>query len=198
MLKIKKIIGGSLEANGYVIYHNDNGEAFIIDPGYNAKRFTDFAKEHNLKIKGILLTHNHYDHVGAVEKLRGDINSPVYMHRADLPGYGGEVDEVLEGGETLLLDSEKINVIHTPGHSRGGVCYFCPESKLVFTGDTIFNIDIGRTDLKGDGEPYVMKDTMNNIVNKWKNDITIYPGHGDSANMKFVRANNREFTDALD
>ena len=198
MIKIKRFIGGALEANGYVIYHHDGGQGYIIDPGYNAGWYKDFLVEHDLHIKAILLTHHHYDHVGAVDKLRGDLNCPVYLHRADLPMYKGEVDRVLDGGEVLSFDDEELVVIHSPGHTKGGVCYFSERSRVVFTGDTIFNVDIGRTDLPGDGEPYVMKDTMNNVVNKWDNDIVIYPGHGDSANMKYVRKHNFEFIEALD
>lgn len=198
MIKIKRFIGGSLEANGYIIYDKEGGDAYIIDPGYNAKWYTEFLAEHGLNAKGILLTHKHHDHVGASQKLRNDLGIPLYLHRADLPGYSGEVDIFLEDGQIITLGDEEIRVIHSPGHTKGGVCFYIEKSKLVFTGDTIFNVDIGRTDISGEGEPYVMKDTMNNIINKWTNDITIYPGHGDHANMKFVRANNREFTDALD
>lgn len=196
-MKIQRLIGGSLEANGYIVFHHDGGEAFIIDPGYNGGKFIDFVKEHNLNVKGILLTHHHYDHVGAVEKVRTTLNVPVYLSRADTDQYKNTVDNILEGGETLKFDDEELKVINTPGHTAGGVCFFSEKSKVVFTGDTIFNIDIGRTDF-ADGSPWDMKDTMNNVINKWDNDIVIYPGHGDSANMKFVRAHNLEFIEALD
>lgn len=197
-MKIKRFINGALEANGYVIYEKNGGQAFIIDPGYNGKIYEDFVNEHNLELLGILLTHHHYDHIGAVEKIKSDTRVPVYLHRGDLPMYKGDVDIVLDGGEVIKFDNEELKVVHTPGHTKGGVCFLSEKSKVIFTGDTIFNVDIGRTDLPDDGEPYVMKDTMNDIVNTWSNEMTIYPGHGDSANMKFVRAHNTEFTDALD
>lgn len=196
-MKIERLIGGSLEANGYIIYHQDGGEAFIIDPGYNPSRFIDFVETHNLKVKGILLTHHHYDHVGAVEKVKSTLGVPVYIHRADLNEYKRNADILLDGGETLTFDDEELTVLSTPGHTAGGVCFFSEKSKVVFTGDTIFNVDIGRTDF-ANGSPWDMKDTMNDVINKWGNDIVIYPGHGDSANMKFVRAHNTEFIEALD
>lgn len=196
-MKIERLIGGSLEANGYIIYDKDGGEAFIIDPGYNANRYIDFVKEHNLNVKGILLTHHHYDHVGAVDKVKNTLGVPVYIHRADLNEYKRNADILLDGGETLTFGDEELTVLSTPGHTAGGVCFFSEKSKVVFTGDTIFNIDIGRTDFS-DGSPWDMKDTMNDVINKWENDIVIYPGHGDSANMKFVRAHNTEFIEALD
>ena len=195
MIKIKQFIEGSLEANGYVIYHKNGGECFIIDPGYNAKRYIKFISEEALKVKGILLTHYHYDHVGAVQRLKGDYGCPVFLHRQDINRYKGDVDIPLEGGEVLLLDDEKVEVLHTPGHTLGGVCYKLPESKVIFTGDTIFNVDIGRTDFV-DSDPYLMLDTMINVVNTWKNDYTLYPGHGESATMKYIRDYNLEFIDA--
>ncbi len=197
MMKIERFIGGSLEANGYVIYHKNGGECFIIDPGYNASRFYDFVKEKVFFVKGILLTHHHHDHVGAAEKLKSDLQCTVYMHRQDIGHYSGYVDVPLDDGDSLMLDNEKIEVLHTPGHTLGGVCFYSEESKVAFTGDTVFNVDVGRTDFS-DSDPYKMKDSMNNVVNKWGNDVMIYPGHGDPANMKFVRSHNREFTDALD
>ena len=196
MMKIKRFVGGNLEANGYVIYHRSSKECFIIDPGYNANRYIEFAKSMSFNVKGILLTHHHHDHVGAVEKIRGDLRCSVYMHRQDMVKYKGHIDVPLDDGDTLLLDEEKIQVLHTPGHTLGGVCFYAEESKVAFTGDTIFNVDIGRTDFS-DGDPYKMQDSMNNVINKWTNDITIYPGHGDPATMKFVRENNREFIEAL-
>lgn len=197
MMKIKRFIGGSLEANGYVIYHKDGGECYIIDPGYNPKVFIGFVMEKAFYVKGILLTHHHHDHVGAVAKIRSDLQCSVFMHRADIGNFNGHVDVPLDDGDILTLDSEKIEVLHTPGHTMGGVCFYSKESKVVFTGDTIFNVDIGRTDFS-DSDPYAMKDSMINVVNKWGNDITIYPGHGDPATMKYVRNRNWEFIDALE
>lgn len=195
-MKIKRLIGGNLESNGFVIYDREGGECYIIDPGYLPERFVKLVREWNLTPKGILLTHHHYDHSGGVEKLSQLLDIPVYLHRGDLDQYKKSVDHVLEGGESLLLGEEVIQVIHTPGHTRGGVCFYSEKSKLAFTGDTIFNVDLGRTDLV-DGSPEVMADTIRNIISLWSNEITIYPGHGDQATMRWVRKNNQEFLDLL-
>ena len=196
MIKIERFIEGGLEANGYIMYHNDKVDCFVIDPGYNPKRYIEFINSNGLNLTGILLTHYHYDHVGAVNGLKGEFGCKVFIHRADSDMYKGNADEYLDDGEELFLDDEKIEVLHTPGHTMGGICFFLPDSKVVFTGDTIFNIDIGRTDF-ADSDPYRMLDTMKDIVDKWTNDITIYPGHGDPATMKYVRQHNREFIDAI-
>lgn len=195
-MKIKRLIGGNLESNGYVIYDREQGECFVVDPGYNGDKFVRIINDLGLSMKGILLTHHHYDHVGGVDKIKEMTDCPVYLHRADADLYKKKVDVLLEDGDTLTLGEEEIKVISTPGHTRGSVCLYSEQSKLAFTGDTIFNVDIGRTDLS-DGSPYEMERSIKDIINLWSNEITIYPGHGDSCNMKFVRKNNQEFLDAI-
>ncbi len=196
-MKIKRIIGGNLESNGYVIYDKEQGECFIIDPGYNGERFVKLLEELGLRLKGILLTHHHYDHVGGVDRIKAMTGCPVYIHREDGDIYKKQADVLLEHGDKLMLGDEEIVVIHTPGHTRGSVCYYSEQSKLAFTGDTIFNVDLGRTDL-ADGSPYDMEHSIRDIIDRWSSEITIYPGHGDSCTMKYVRKNNREFLDIVE
>lgn len=196
-MKIQRFIGGMLESNGYVIYQNEGQNCYIIDPGYNPRVFMDFIKKNKLRLQGILLTHHHYDHVGAVDKIKSTYECPVYLHRRDCDMYKGQVDVYMEDGDTIDLDGEKIVVINTPGHTEGSVCFFSSKSKLAFTGDTIFNVDLGRTDLK-DGSQWEMEDSIINIINKWDNDIMIYPGHGDGCTMKKVRKINKEFLDIVE
>ena len=195
-MNIEKMIRGSLAENCYIVYQKDGGSAYIIDPGYDTGYAQNFVKEHDLCVKAILLTHVHPDHSSKAAALADLYGVNVCAHREELDHYNGRVDVLFEGGETLDLDGEMIEVLHTPGHSAGGVCYYSNKSKLAFTGDTIFNIDLGYTHFKG-GSDERMKDSLKNVVNKWGNDITIYPGHGDSATMKFVRDINREFQDMI-
>jgi len=196
-MKVRRLTGGELEGNGFVIYNKEGGNCYIIDPGSNPEKFLKFTKENKLGISGILLTHHHFDHVGGVKKIRDLKECPVYLHRGDLDMYRDEVDVILEGGETIMLDEEAIKVLHTPGHTEGGVCFFSEKSKLAFTGDTIFNVDLGRTDMK-DGDPRKMERSIREIISRWDNEIMIYPGHGDPCNMKFVRRMNREFLDIVE
>lgn len=195
-MKIKRLIGGNLESNGYIVYDKDNGECYIIDPGYNGEKFIKKTEELGLKIKGILLTHHHYDHVGGVEKIKEMAECPVYLHREDCDIYRRPVDVALENDHILPLGEDELLVVHTPGHTKGSVCYYSEKSKLAFTGDTIFNVDLGRTDLE-DGSPKEMETSVKNIIDGWSNEITIYPGHGDSCNMKYVRKHNQEFIDIV-
>ncbi|NLB18149.1 MAG: MBL fold metallo-hydrolase [Syntrophomonadaceae bacterium] len=195
-MKIKRLIGGNLESNGYIIYDKDMGSCYVVDPGYEPKRYIRELEQMDLQVLGILLTHHHYDHVGAVEAIVQRFDCPVYLHREDCDQYGKPVDMVMEHDQTILLGDEVIQVIHTPGHTRGSVCFYSEKSKLAFTGDTIFNVDLGRTDL-ADGSPRQMEESIRNVISKWGNDITIYPGHGDPATMKYVRKHNQEYSDIL-
>ena len=195
-MKIKQIICGPLEANGYIIYTDESREAFIIDPGYSHKKYTSFINDEGLNVKGILLTHHHPDHSGKADILASEFDCQIYMHRGELPYYKGRVDIVLEGDEILTFGDEALKVIHTPGHSTGGVCFYSEKSKLAFTGDTVFSVEIGYSHFPG-GSLQQMTDSINNIINKWENDIKIYPGHGGSSLMKYVKKDNPEFIELL-
>lgn len=196
-MKIQRFIGGMLESNGYVIYQNEGQTCYIIDPGYNPKVFIDFLKKKELDLKGIILTHHHYDHTGAVDRLKDAYDCPVYLHRNDCDMYKKPVDVYMEDGDIINIDGEKLVVINTPGHTRGSVCLYSEKSKLAFTGDTIFNVDLGRTDLQ-DGSEWEMEDSIINKIDKWGNDIMIYPGHGDGCTMKKVRKINKEFLNIIE
>jgi len=199
-MNIERIICGSLEANCYIIYRKDGGGAYIIDPGYDVKRTQDFIEKHGLSVNAVLLTHTHPDHSGKATPLADYYGVGVYAQREEFDHYKGgnrlNGARFFEGGETLDLDGETIDVLHTPGHSAGGLCFYSEKSRVAFTGDTIFNVDLGYTHFAG-GSAARMKDSLKNIVNKWGNDVTIYPGHGDPATMAYVREANREFLDMV-
>ncbi len=193
-MKIQRIIGGVLQSNGYIIYDREGGSGYIIDPGYHYKRFVKAVEEKGLTIKAILLTHHHYDHVGAVKPLMNYWNCPAYIHSMDSEYAKFPVEYVEE--QSLKVGDESIAVIHTPGHTRGGVCYYSEKSGIAFTGDTVFNVDLGRTDLE-DGDSKAMEESVKKVVGLWDNGITIFPGHGDSATMKEVKVRNNELMEII-
>ena len=133
-MKIRRLIGGSLESNGYIIYHREKDICYIIDPGYDPERYIKVLEQMEMQVLGILLTHHHYDHVGAVEGIVKRFGCPVYLHRDDWGQYGRPVDYMLEDGQSIMLGHEEIKVIHTPGHTKGSVCYYSEKSKAAFTG----------------------------------------------------------------
>lgn len=195
-MEIKRFIGGILEANGYVISDPNSGSCFIIDPGYRPKVFIQYVKAQDLRPEGILLTHHHSDHTGGAQQVRKALDCPVYLHRADCDAYGEPVDIYLEGGEGLDLGTERFQVLHTPGHTRGSVCFLFRKSRCCFTGDFVFNVDLGRTDL-ADGSEEEMRESILHVADRWAGDIRIYPGHGDDCTMKTVRKINQEFIDII-
>ena len=196
-MKIKRFTGGTLESNGYVLYVREGGSCFIIDPGYDPKVFLVYIRDMKLDLKGILLTPHHSDHTGAVDRIKNETGCPVYLHREDCDMYGNQVDVYMEDSDIIDLDGVQLEVIHTPGHTRGSVCIFDGKDRVCFTGDTIFNVDLGRTDLE-DGSEEQMVRSITEIIDRWPNDIMIYPGHGDGCTMKKVRKINREFTDIIE
>ena len=191
-MKIKRYVGGTLESNGYILFQKDGTHCYIIDPGYQPKKFIQYIKEQNLQLDGIILTHLHHDHTGAAEAISDALDCPIFMHEDDAFIYRGRVDQRLRHGDTFDLEGETLTVLHTPGHTRGSICIYSEKSKVCFTGDTIFDTDLGRTDLDG-GSEADMKRSIQQVVDQWENQITIYPGHDGSCNMKFVRAHNPEF-----
>ena len=195
-MEIERIVEGALEANCYIIYRKAGGSAYVIDPGYDIKKTRAFVDEHKLTVKAILLTHTHHDHSGKAEALAEAFDCDICAGRKELDYYKGRVDTPFDGGEKLDLDEEEIEVLSTPGHSAGGVCYYSKKSSLAFTGDTIFDIDIGYTIFPG-GAAWMMRESLSNVVDRWNNGVRIYPGHGNSANMKTVREINTEFNEAI-
>ena len=195
-MRIKRLIGGDLMANGYIISDQSGGECYIIDPGYDYKLYVEYISRENLKVKGILLTHHHYDHTGATGELKKVFDVPVCIHKKDMniDVYRKKPDVFLSDGDVFMIGDEKLQIINTPGHTHGSICIFAQQSRVAFTGDTIFNVDLGTTEL-ADGSTSEMRDSIINIINKWNDDIIIYPGHGDECTMGYVRRINREFLD---
>lgn len=193
-MEIVKFTGGSIMSNGYIVYVSGSEDAYIIDPGFNARRFIDFINARRLRLKGVLLTHHHYDHTDAAEKIINEFGCEAYIHEADAPYLKFPVTPFKDGQKFTLPGIDAV-AVNTPGHTKGGVIY-CFSTGDYFTGDTIFDTDIGRTDLS-DGQPYGMARSIQNIIEKWPDDIRIHPGHGGDSTMGEVRKNNREYIFAL-
>lgn len=200
---------GPLEVNTYIVVNGDSG--FVVDPGGDADKIFAIFKKQKAKIDAILLTHAHFDHIGGVAQLvkiasesEGKTQSTptVFLHRDEVEKIGSYKnmgfsmnanpekfvpDVLLKGGETLDISGLKVKVIHTPGHSKGGVCYVVGNK--IFVGDTLFFTSYGRTDFY-DGNA---KDLKNSIVNKLfnlKGNYTLLPGHGEPTTLEFERVNN--------
>lgn len=195
-MKIERFVCGELGENGYVVYHNDGGACYVIDPGEGAQKFLNYIDKHSLALKAVLLTHHHHDHTGAVNDIVRAKGCPVFIHEDDLDMYG-RAAIMLHDGDMLELEGEAIKIISTPGHTKGSICYYCDESGVVFTGDTLFDVEVGRSDLE-DSSRIDLALSMGDIIDKWPDDLEIYPGHTDPSNMKNIRTRNVDFIQAME
>ena len=198
-IKLDCIRVGMLETNCYMVYDETLREAIITDPGDNADFIESCAAEREVVPVAIFLTHAHADHILAVEELRDYYDIPVYVHEADVPmlsdGWKNlgrikielrEKDVVLEGGEELTIGGMQIKVLHTPGHTPGGVSYYFPEASFVLAGDTMFYRSWGRTDFPG-GDEQALMDSIRNVLLPLPEETVVYPGHMRATDIKSER-----------
>lgn len=192
---------GGLSTNCYIVPCG-GGEAVVIDIGDGAERLKQKLGEMNLRVKAILLTHGHYDHVAGVEEIRAAYDCPVYIHEADAkmltsgqanlayqltdkPYTAVKAFNPLRDGDTLDLGELHVTVMHTPGHTPGGVCYFVEN--VMFSGDTLFYGSVGRIDLGGNANQ--MRASLAKLA-ALPGDYEVYPGHFDSTSLAWEREHN--------
>ena len=203
-MKILTFHTTELETDTYLV--TNGSEAFVVDPGDGADMLTATAEAEGAKIGWVLLTHAHFDHIGAAAELQRG-GALIVMHRDDVPlvgsfknlaFYAGKKvehftpDVTVSGGETLDVAGIAVKVMHTPGHTAGGVCYIAED--CIFSGDTLFELSYGRTDFPTGS----FKELKNSIVNKLfalKGDYKVFPGHGAPTTLQFEREHNPVLTD---
>ncbi len=187
---LRKITVGALQANCYVLGCTKTHTGIIIDPGDEASRIVREVSTNGLTIQQILLTHGHMDHTGAVAELKRITKAPVWSHPLDAPGAGPGVEGRLEHGMELRVGTYTIEVLHTPGHSSGGVCFVAPGA--VFTGDTLFAGSVGRTDFPGGSHDLLVRGVREKIF-PLGDGLRVYPGHGPATTIGRERTANPFF-----
>ncbi|MDD3594522.1 MAG: MBL fold metallo-hydrolase [Candidatus Gastranaerophilales bacterium] len=203
---IKTLNMGVFQVNNYIVMDETTKDAALIDAGGDYKMTMAAVKELGCNLKYILNTHAHMDHTAGDEELQRNLGIPIYMHKDDgiimtafkeslkmfgMPEYEPPEDiTFFEDGAEFRLGNLTIKAVHTPGHTKGGVCYLVEDA--LFCGDTIFFECVGRTDLYG-GDYYQLEDSIKNKIYPLGDDIKLYPGHGCASSIKHEKKNNPYF-----
>ena len=198
---IKAIPAGIYDANCYIVMDEKTKDAVVLDPGGDGEMLERAIKDMGANVKSILLTHGHMDHVGGVEYLSDKLNVPFYISKIDeeymekdnyVFGSIRNANGYVEDGNELSFGSLNIKVIATPGHTKGGLCFLI-EDKL-FTGDTLFQGSIGRTDFIGGSFPEIINSIKTKLL-PLGDEIEVYPGHGPKSSIGYEKGYNMYLND---
>ena len=203
-MKLSTLMLGALSVYCYIL-SNDDGECVVIDIGGSAPVLLRHLEQEKLTLQGILLTHGHYDHISGTEQVRQQWNVPVYIHKNDeamltsmKENLGDWIEpganfqpvqqwQTIQEGDVLEFGSELVlKVLHTPGHTKGSVCYVC--GNLLFSGDTLFRMSRGRTDFPG-GNDREMLDSLRKLA-RLEGEYRVLPGHDGESTLSFERRHN--------
>ena len=196
---------GQVAENCYLARVDGSDRALIVDPGEEAPRILDAVEKLGVEVEAILLTHCHFDHVGAVAPVAEATGAPVYCPEIEVPiladimsfvpweGFGPyesyDADETVAGGERLDLAGLEIDVLFTPGHSPGHVTYAIPDHAALFSGDVLFKGSVGRTDLPGGDWPTLLE-SIRTLADSYPAETTLYPGHMEITTLGAEREGN--------
>lgn len=217
MIRIEHVVLGMCATNCYVIFDGgaktqagfwDDGavkEGIIVDPAADVYAIKDMLGRYNVKPVAILLTHGHFDHILAVDKLRAEYGIKVYAHEAEaqilenagmnlsLPFTGSpmttKADVYLRDGELIKLAGYDIKVINVPGHTVGGVCYYFEKERVLISGDTLFNESVGRSDFPTGNGGLLIRSIKEKLFTL-PDDVKVYPGHNGATTIAFEKNNN--------
>ncbi|KAB3537280.1 MBL fold metallo-hydrolase [Alkaliphilus pronyensis] len=200
---LEKVAAGIYGVNCYIIGDEKTSKAAVIDPGGSSDKILQVIEENDLELEYILLTHGHGDHIGGVEKIQEKTGVPLYIHEADLyilkdknKNYSSSMganpvelttESFIKDNDTLELGELKLKIIHTPGHTPGGVSILVEN--ILFTGDTLFANSIGRSDLEGGNHNQLIKSIKTKLM-ALDDEITVLPGHGPASRVGIEKLTN--------
>ena len=203
-MKVERFSTGILGTNCYLAINEETRQTVVIDPAACPTYLMSHVKREGLEIKAILLTHGHFDHTMGIDAFLDEFHVPVYVHEGDEPlmndpglnlsatytsGYTFSKAEYIRGGQSLSVAGYEFQVLHTPGHTPGGVCYYVESEKVLFSGDTLFQASVGRTDFPMSS----MSDLVQAIREKLlvlPQDVKVYPGHMGETTIGYEQKHN--------
>lgn len=199
-MQIVTLTLGDYQTNTYIVYADDAASCALIDPGYEAAAILGKVRALGLTVEAILLTHGHFDHVGAVEEIVAATGCKLWMSQSDWSQPNNPVAhffyplancdftqvQFCQEGEQIPAGGLTFRVLETPGHTRGSVCYLCENA--LFSGDTLFAMGCGRTDLPG-GNWKTIQESLHRLA-VLETDCTVHPGHGGSTTLSAERQYN--------
>ncbi len=202
-MKLLSLMVGEMGVNCYIPYCEETMKGVVIDPGDNGDKILRLTAKNDVQIKMILLTHGHFDHIGSVKEIKEQTEALVAIHSEDaemltnpsknLSIFVGQesiqspADILIEDGRELQIGAMKLTAIHTPGHTPGGLCYLSDE--ILFTGDTLFEGSVGRTDFPSGSQQVLMQSIYDKLM-VLDDDLKIYPGHGRVSTLGKERETN--------
>lgn len=202
-MNIECISNGLIQSNVYIV--SENGEGVLIDCGCPPAKVLEVAKSKNITLKHVILTHGHFDHIYYIDKLRDLLDVKVHIHEKDSeclsdPDMNGlahfplqgsytfkAADNLLKDGDVIEWSGLSFKIIHTPGHTKGGICILVDNA--LFTGDTLFNESIGRTDFPGGSLDQIIKSIKEKLYSL-PDDTAVYPGHGPKTTIGYEKRYN--------
>ena len=204
-MDVQSLTVGPVAENCYLLREGDSDRALIVDPGDEAERILEPVQALGLTVEAILITHCHFDHIGAVAPVARATGAKVYCPEIEVPVLADimawvpgpmfgpfesyEADETVAGGETLELGGFELDVIFTPGHSPGHVTYSVRGEDAIFSGDVLFQGSVGRVDLPG-GDWDTLLESIRTLVDEHSPETTVYPGHMGLTTLGAERASN--------
>ncbi len=204
-MRIETLPVGDLQTNCYIVADEKTGEAIVIDPGGDADHILETIRRHDWVVKMVVNTHGHFDHIMANKEVVESTGAPLAVHPDDAamltnplrsfsilagrlsPSVAATVE--LVEGSVVRVGAVEFTVLHTPGHSPGGISLYCAEEKVVFSGDALFQMGIGRTDFPG-GSMAVLVKSIRERLFTLPDDTVVYSGHGPQTTIGYEKANN--------